>query len=293
MIDINNISFKIDGNTILKDISFKAKKGSILGIIGKNGAGKTTLLRILTGIYRSNSGEVLYDGENVYDNPDIKSKIGYVADENIINSRFKVKEVVKYYKYSYKNFDEKKFEKLNKIFEIPLERYIFNLSKGMKMRLSIMLSLSIHAEFLIFDEPTSGLDAILKKKLLEILSDEVLENETTIIISSHHLNELERICDNIVILKDEKIAYKNSIENMKNLIKKIQCVFNDNVIIEEFEKMDEIVAVSKVGRIYTIVTEKYDDKFLEKLKKFNPLFIEEVDLSLEDIFIYKVQEKEK
>lgn len=293
MIDVSNVSFGIDGNLILKDINFKAEKGSILGIIGKNGVGKTTLLRILAGIYKAGCGKVLYDDSDVFDNVDVKSKIGYVADENMINSRFKVKEVVKYYKYSYKFFDEERFNELNKIFQIPQDRYVFNLSKGMKMRLSILLALSIHAEYLIFDEPTSGLDSILKKKLLKILSDEVVENNTTIIISSHHLNELERICDNIVILNDKEVSYKNSIENMKTMIKKIQCAFDGDVDIEEFKKMDEIVEVSKLGRVFTIITEKYNDEFLEKLKKFNPLFVEEVDLSLEDIFIYKVDKKEK
>ncbi|WP_455797717.1 ABC transporter ATP-binding protein [Clostridium butyricum] len=291
MIEVNNISFEIDGRTILNDINLKIPEGKIYGIIGPNGVGKTTLLRCLTGIYETTKGLVKYDGENVYDNPKVKEIIGYVADENIMHPNFRVKDLIKFYKYSYTKFDEKKFKELNEIFKIPERKFIFQLSKGMKMRLSIMLAFSIHAKYLILDEPTSGLDAILKNKLLKIFADEVYDNNTTIIISSHHLNELERICDDVAILDNGVISYENSLENMKNKIKKIQIAF-DEPVYEEDLNLKGIFKISKVGRVFTIITDEYDDEFIKGLNKFKPLFIEEVDLSLEDIFIYKVDKED-
>lgn len=291
MIEVNNVSFEIDGKTILKDINLKINEGKIFGIIGPNGVGKTTLLRCLTGIYNSTSGSVFYDGKEVYDNTDAKSKIGYVADENIMQTNFKVKEILKYYKYSYKDFNEERYNELNKIFKIPENKFIFQLSKGMKMRLSIMLAFSIKAKYLILDEPTSGLDAIMKNKLLKIFADEVIENGTTIIISSHHLGELERICDDVAILDEGIISYENSIENMKNKIKKIQVAF-DKPIYEEDLNLKGIFKITRVGRVFTIITDEYDEEFVKSLKAFNPLFIEEIDLSLEDIFIYKVDKED-
>ncbi|GEA31415.1 MULTISPECIES: ABC transporter ATP-binding protein [Clostridium] len=291
MIEVNNLSFEIDGKQILKNIDIRIDKNKIFGIIGPNGVGKTTLLRCLTGIYKGTSGNVFYDGQDVYDNIDVKNKIGYVADENIMQTNFKVSEILKYYKYSYKNFDEKKFNELNKIFKIQTNKYIFQLSKGMKMRLSIMLAFSIHAEYLILDEPTSGLDAILKNKLLKIFADEVFENGITIIISSHHLNELERICDDVAILDKGVVTYENSVENMKNKIKKIQVAF-DEPVYEEDLKLKGIFKISRVGRVFTIITDEYDGEFIKSLEKFKPLFIEEIDLSLEDIFIYKVDKED-
>lgn len=291
MIEINNLSFEIDGKQILKDINLKIEEGKIFGIIGPNGVGKTTLLRCLTGIYDATSGNVSYDGQKVYDNPEVKNKIGYVADENIMQTNFKVREILKYYKYSYTNFDEKKFDKLNEIFKVPTNRFIFQLSKGMKMRLSIMLAFSLNAKYLILDEPTSGLDAILKNKLLKIFADEVFENNTSIIISSHHLGELERICDDVAILDEGIISYENSVENMKKKIKKIQVAFNEPVYEEDLT-LKGIFKMSKVGRVFNIITDEYDEEFINSLKKFNPLFIEEIDLSLEDIFIYKVDKED-
>lgn len=290
MIEVNNLSFEIDTKQILKDVNLKINKGTIFGIIGPNGVGKTTLLRCLTGIYKPTSGEINYDGKEVYDSREVKCKIGYVADENIMQTKFKVKEVLKYYQYTYENFDEKKFDELNKIFKIPTNKFIFQLSKGMKMRLSIMLALSIHAKYLILDEPTSGLDAILKNKLLKIFLDEVFENGTTIVISSHHLGELERICDEVAIFDEGVVSYENSVENMKNKIKKIQVAF-DKPVSEEDLKLKGTFKISKVGRVFTIVTDEYDEELIIELEKLNPLFIEEIDLSLEDIFIYKVDKE--
>lgn len=284
MIEVNNLSFEIEGKEILRDINLKIGKGKIFGIIGPNGVGKTTLLRCLTGIYNPTWGNVSYDGEIVYDNPAVKNKIGYVADENIMHTNFKVSEILKYYKYSYTDFDQDRFNDLNKIFKIPTNKFIFQLSKGMKMRLSIMLAFSIHADYLILDEPTSGLDPILKNKLLNIFVDEVFENNTTIIISSHHLGELERICDDVAILDEGIISYENSIENMKTKIKKIQVAF-DEPVYEEDLKLKGIFKLSKVGRVFTIITDEYDENFLNNLNKFKPLFVEEIDLSLED-YIY-------
>lgn len=291
MIEVNNLSLDIEGKKILKDINLKIKEGTIFGIIGPNGVGKSTLLRCLTGIYKSTSGSINYDGREVYDNVEVKGQIGYVADENIMQTKFKVKEILKYYKYSYNTFDENKFNKLNEIFQIPVNKYIFQLSKGMKMRLSIMLALSIKAKYLILDEPTSGLDAILKNKLLKIFLDEVVENNTTIVISSHHLGELERICDDVAILDEGIVSYENSIENMKNKIKKIQVAF-DRPIYEEDLKFKGTFKISKVGRVFTIVTDEYDEELVRSLEELKPLFIEEIDLSLEDIFIYKVDKEE-
>lgn len=290
MIRVNNLSFEIGEKKILNDINLNIRKGKIFGIIGPNGVGKTTLLRCLSGIYGTTTGEVLYDDEPVYDNPEVKNKIGYVADENIMPAGFTVEAIIKYNKLTYKSFDEKRFEELNQIFKIPRKKYIFQLSKGMKMRLSIMIALSIKVGYLILDEPTSGLDAILKKKLINILLDDVFENNTTIIISSHHLNEIEQICDDIAILENGVISYENSIENMKNKIKKIQVAFKENIDEKELN-LNGIFKIERIGRVFTIITDEYNEEFINNLNMLNPLFIEQIDLSLEDVFIYKLDKE--
>lgn len=290
MIEIRNVSMSIDDKSILKNISFTCNEGRIVGLIGPNGAGKTTLINCLTGIYKPLEGNILYDGIDVFDNSEVKESIGYVQDENTFFSSFKIKDIKKYYKLAYKNFNEDKFLEMNKLFKIPLDKKIFQLSKGMKMRVNIMFSFSIGAKYLILDEPTSGLDVIFKKKFFNLLKNEAKENNSTIILSSHHLNELENICDDIVIINNCEILYNDSLENLNSKVKKIQVAFNKPIYEEDFLEFKEVFAISKTGRVFTLITKDYNDIFIKKLNKLNPIFIEEINLTLEDMFIYQVEE---
>ena len=291
MIEIKDLSLYLDNIEILHNINLNIEKGKIYGLIGSNGVGKTSLIKCLTGIYKIDKGEILYDGQEVYNNPIIKENIAYVSDENNFFSSFTVKDIIKYYKLAYKDFNEDKFHNINKIFNIPLKKRFYQLSKGMKTRVALMIAFAQEADYLILDEPTSGLDPILKNKFLKLLVNEVAQRDVTIIISSHNLSELERICDDVVIIDGGEIFYQNTLENMKNKIKKLQVAF-DCPIYEEDLNIKGIFKMSRVGRVFTIITDSYDEVFLGELNKFNPLFVEEIDLSLEDIFIYKVEKED-
>lgn len=288
MIELKNYSLNYGDSKILDNISFSLDRGKILGIVGPSGVGKTSLIRGIVGIYKGTSGSLIFDGEDVYDNPEVKRKIAFVPDEHSSFYLITLKEILNYYKSIYSNFDEDKFYKINKIFKIPLNKRFLQLSKGMKMRVNLMIAFSLNCDLLVLDEPTSGLDPILKEKVLKIIMNEVYSKEKSVIISSHNLGELERICDEILILNDGKIEYHNSLENIKRNIRKIQVAF-DMPVYEEDLNIDGIFSISQVGRVFTIITESYDDALKEKLNKFNPLFIEEIDLSLEEIFIHRLE----
>lgn len=288
MIELKNYSLNYGDSKILDNISFSLDRGKILGIVGPSGVGKTSLIRGIVGIYKGTSGSLIFDGEDVYDNPEVKRKIAFVPDEHSSFYLITLKEILNYYKSIYSNFDEDKFYKINKIFKIPLNKRFLQLSKGMKMRVNLMIAFSLNCDLLVLDEPTSGLDPILKEKVLKIIMNEVYSKEKSVIISSHNLGELERICDEILILNEGKIEYHNSLENIKRNIKKIQVAF-DMPVYEEDLNIDGIFSISQVGRVFTIITESYDDDLKEKLNKFNPLFIEEIDLSLEEVFIHRLE----
>jgi len=294
LIDIENVSKQIDDKYILSKVNLHINKGSIFGIIGENGAGKTTLIKCLTGIYKVDEGHILINEEDVFDNNEIKQKIGYVSDENQYFSSFKVKELLKFYKKTYNNFSQERFEELNKKLKIPLERRIRELSKGMKMRVAILLNLSIKPEILILDEPTSGLDPIIKKEIMSIIVDEVASRGITVFISSHHLDHIERICDNVAIIKNGEIKLTSSMEEAKNSIKKLQVVFKDSSTLnKELSTLEGIIKIETIGRVNYIITRNYTKEFEKKLYEMGADFIEIVDMSLEDMFIYFVEEEEK
>lgn len=290
MLELRNYSLKYGHNNVLDNISFSLDRGKILGVVGPSGVGKTSLIRGIVGIYKGSKGFALFEGEEIYDNPKVKMKIAFVPDEHSSFYLITLKEIINYYKNIYPNFDEDRFYKINKVFKIPLNKRFMQLSKGMKMRVNLMIAFSLNCELLVLDEPTSGLDPILKEKVLKIITNEVYSKEKSVIISSHNLGELERICDEILILNEEKIEYHNSLENIKRNIKKIQVAF-DMPVYEEDLNIEGIFSISQVGRVFTIITEKYDDGFRKKLNKFKPLFIEEINLSLEEVFIHRLERK--
>ena len=290
MLEIKNYSLNYGDNCILDNISFSLDKGKVLGIVGPSGVGKTSLIKGIVGIYKGTEGKVLYDGEEVYDNPNNKKKIAFVPDEHNSFYLITLREIINFYKGLYPDFNEDKFYSINKLFKIPLNKRFLQLSKGMKMRVNLMVAFSLNAELLVLDEPTSGLDPILKEKVLKIILDEVSSGNKSIIISSHNLIELERICDDVLILNEGKVEYHNSLENIKRNIKKIQIAF-DMPVYEEDLYFPGIFNISQVGRVFTIVIEDNEDKFMEYVQNFNPLFIEEIDLSLEEVFINRIEGK--
>lgn len=289
MLHIKNVTKKFGGFTAISDININVKKGTIFGLIGENGAGKTTLIQCITGIYKPDKGEITVNGEEVYENPIVKERIGYVADQNQYFPFFKVKEMVEFYKRTYPTFSVEKFNDYNLIFKLNENKRVRQLSKGMQMRLSLMLNLSINPDVLILDEPTSGLDAIAKKQMLDILLQEVADNQLTIFVSSHHLGELERICDEIAMIQKGQITYMSTLDEMKQNIKKLQVVFEHGDLID-LATWEEVRSFEKVGRVYYIITQRYSKELEDKLYEAGAKFVEQMNLSLEEIFVYTSEE---
>ncbi|NMA86719.1 MAG: ABC transporter ATP-binding protein [Tissierellia bacterium] len=282
-----NIDKYLGGDKILNDVNIHVKKGSIYGLIGPNGAGKTTLLKTLVDIYVPESGEVYILDENIQENVKVKSKIGYVADSLNFYPDFKLADVIDFYRNTYENWDEGRYIQLKNIFKLDEKKKIKSLSKGMKAQLAFMLNISISPEVLILDEPTSGLDPVIKRKVLDIIIDEVAENETTVLISSHHLGELERIADHIGIIHEGEILLEDSIDHLKSNVRKIQVAFK-NGIPSEIENNPDILRMENRGKVYEIIVNENIDIFMEEIRSYNPILLETIDMSLEEIFIYKM-----
>lgn len=277
----------LGGEKILDNINIEVKKGSIYGLIGPNGAGKTTLIKTLVDIYEPEKGEVLISGEKIKDNTEIKSRLGYVSDYQNFYPNFRVKEIVTFYRNTYPLWNEDRYNVLRNIFKIDEKKKIKHLSKGMKTQLSLMLNLSITPEILILDEPTSGLDPVVKRKVLDIIIDEVSSNETTVFISSHHLGELEQICDHIGIIHEGKILLEESIDDLKSNVRKVQVAFKDS-IPEEIKNSEDILNIANKGKVYEIIVNDNIEKLIDEIRKYNPILLETIDMSLEEIFIYKM-----
>ena len=291
MIKIESVSKGFSGQKVLENISIEIKPGSIYGIIGENGVGKSTLIQCLTGVYKVEQGKILIDGKSIYENNEVKGQIGYVADRNQFFKSYRVEQMVTFFKEVYPQFSVEHFNTYNQIFKLNPKTKVKNLSKGMQMRLSLMLNMACMPKVLVLDEPTSGLDALAKKQVLDLIIEEVDETGMTVVISSHHLSELERICDEITMLSKGEVVYQSSLEDLKNKVKKLQVVFEKDVPTD-LEQWQEILNVSHVGSVYYVITNDYSEALEEQLRRAGALLIETIGLNLEEVFIYTALARE-
>lgn len=287
MISIEQLTKNYGRYQALDSISLQVEQGSIFGLVGPNGAGKTTLIKIMVGILLPTRGQVLIDGHNVHQNPGSKSRLGYVADDQNYYPNFKVKDMIRFYRETYENWNLERFAELSQIFKLPEDNKVKNLSKGMRTQLAVLLNLSIRPKVLVLDEPTSGLDPVLRRQLLSILMDEVAQNQTTVFVSTHNLNELERICDRIGIIHNGRLMFNENLEDLKQKVRKIQVAFAEG-LPEEFLKREDILKVEGQGRVYNLVVRDNVAGVMTELQKYRPLLLETIDMSLEDIFIYRM-----
>lgn len=284
MLEIKNLYKGYNKMPVLKDISLTIVPGEIHGLIGENSAGKTTLIKCVTGIYKPEKGSVLYDGMPVYDNPEVKERIGYVADYNEYIRYYTVTRMVHMYECFYPKFNKEKFNEYNRIFKLPVNKTVASLSKGQKMRLAFMLEVSKEPDYLIMDEPTSGLDPVAKAKFFELLINEVEQREIGVLISSHNLDGLERICDSVTMMHQGEVERQLSMEDMKSELTRLNVVFEGGASKSVYN-MPQILKISNVGSIYTMVVKEYDKAFAGKLRESGASLVEPVDISLEELFV--------
>lgn len=287
MIRIENLTKEFGDFRALIDIDLDVEPGSIFGLIGPNGAGKTTLIKTIMGVLVPSSGRVLIDGRDVHQDPAVKARVGYIADYQSYYPNFQVGDMIRFYRQSYPHWNEERFGALSRMFGLPQDRKVSKLSKGMRTQLAVLLNLSLMPSLLVLDEPTSGLDPVLRRQVLNILVDEVAAHGTTIFMATHQLHELERICDHVGILYDGRLLFNESLEQMKGNIRKIQVAFKGE-LPAEFDGRQDILKVERQGRVYTIVVKENLDEVKAELRQYNPILLDDIDLSLEDIFTYRM-----
>ena len=285
MIEVRNVIKEFDGFRALDNLSMTVPTGSVYGLVGPNGAGKSTIIRHLTGIYRQDSGEITVDGEPVFENPAVKSRISYIPDDIFYYSNASIREMMDFYRSIYPHFDEQRFKKLGKVFELDPKRQMRRLSKGMQKQAAFWIAVSLRPDILVLDEPVDGLDPVMRRQIWSIIMADVAENGTTVLVSSHNLRELEDVCDCVGIMNKGKIMIERSLNELQENIVKIQLALPDGATLPEGL---DILHKSNTGRLQSLIMHGTQEELTEKLQAANPLFIDAVPLTLEEIFIYEL-----
>ena len=293
MIELKGVTKKFEDYTALDNVDIKINKGSAFGLLGSNGAGKSTILRLLSGIYRHDSGEVLIDGQKFYDNVELKQRIFFINDETIQYVSYTLKELKNFYKPYYPTFSEEIFEKLRSRINLPLDKKLSKFSKGMKRQAIFIIALACCTDYLLLDEAFDGLDPTMRIIVKNMLVDTMLDRQLTVVISSHNLKEMNEFCDSVGLLHDGKIILCSDLDDIKDDIQKLQIVFSDNsneVTREDIESLGlEVLHFERNLSVYHVITKGDYETVKAAFAAKKPVVLDIVPLTLEEIFIYEME----
>ncbi len=287
MIEVKNVVKSFDGFHALDGLTMTVPKGAIYGLVGPNGAGKSTILRHLCGAYRQDSGEITLEGAPIYENPAVKTRMAVIPDELYDFGAASTRDMMKFYRGIYPQFDLERYEKLKDAFPaVDQRRPIRRLSKGMQKQSAFWLALSCKPDYLLLDEPVDGLDPVMRRQVWSLLMGDVAERGTTVLVSSHNLRELEDVCDHVGLLSHGKVALERSLSELQGGTVKLQAAFEGEA--PQLPQELQVIHTDRVGKVYTYIIRGGAEEVTAQFAQFNPLFTEALPLSLEEIFIYEM-----
>ena len=289
MIELKNVDKKFRDIQAADHITASVREGMIFGLVGSNGAGKSTLLRMICGVIKPDSGEVLADGAPVYENPDVKTQICFLSDSPYYFANADIEEMRDYYMTLYPSFDRKLFDSLVKKFGLEPKRKISSFSKGMKKQVSILLGLCAKTKYLLCDETFDGLDPVVRQAVKSLFASEIMNRDFTPVISSHNLRELEDICDSVGLLHRGKLLLTQELDQIKANICKLQCVIPDPHREQEMISALHIIRMERTGSLLTMTVRGPREKALALAQDSGAVFAETVPLTLEEIFISETE----
>ena len=288
MIQVRTVVKTFDGFRALDGLTMTVPRGSVYGLVGPNGAGKSTILRHITGIYRQDSGEVLLEGEPIYENPAAKARISSIPDELYYFLSASTRDMARFLRGFYPKFDRDRYQTLRGVFaQVDEKQPMRRLSKGMQKQAAFWLSLCCRPEVLVLDEPVDGLDPVMRRQVWSLLMGDVSQRGTTVLVSSHNLRELEDVCDHVGILSHGRVLVERGLSDLQENVVKMQVVFQEKELPKLPDDL-EVLHVSQVGRIHTLIIRGNATEVTNRLAVYAPILMDALPLTLEEIFIYEL-----
>ena len=287
MLEAKHVVKTFDGFRALDGLTMTVPTGAVYGLVGPNGAGKSTIIRHLAGIYRQDSGEVLLDGQPVYEDPVVKRRMTVIGDDWYYFPQANIREMAHFFAGLYPAFSWERYEKLKQVFPLDEKMMLRRMSKGMQKQAAFWLTVCCMPEYLILDEPVDGLDPVMRRQVWSLLLGDVAERGTTVLVSSHNLRELEDVCDHVGILDHGRVLLERSLSDLQDNPVKLQVAYQgvtEPVLPAELN----ILHRSHVGRVYTYIVRGSREDILRRMQITEPVLLESIPLTLEEIFIYEL-----
>jgi ABC-2 type transport system ATP-binding protein len=255
IMELTNVTKNFRKVQALKDVSLTIPKGRIIGLLGKNGAGKSTLMRCMLGFLKY-QGDIHYHGKKMeHNDSSIFKNIAFIPDVSALDERLTVAQTIAYVRGVNPGWNDRKADSLLERSELPLKQRVKTLSKGMKTKLYLLLVLSMDVEFLMLDEPTIGLDILFRKEFFNTILGEFYDETKTILISTHEVNEVEHILQDIIFIDKGKIVLYEDIDLLKKQYLEVKV---PREFADELRKHNPLQVWEGLGYLHALVTEKLD-----------------------------------
>ena len=287
MIEVKNLEKSFGNIKAIDRVNATIEEGHVFGLIGTNGAGKSTFMRMLSGVLKPDGGEILIDGETVYENPGSKQKLFFISDDQYFFKSGTPLDMVKLYKTFYPGFEEKKWTELMEKFGLDKNRKVNTFSKGMKKQLSVICGVCAGTDYLFCDETFDGLDPVIRLMVKKLLAEEIAERGATVMISSHNLRELEDLCDQVGLLSAGRLLFEKDLDVLKLGFCRVQAAYDHPVdwaatglaILDKKER----------GKLVSLLVRGTAEDTLAVLEARRPLFAEALPMTLEEVFIGEME----
>jgi ABC-2 type transport system ATP-binding protein len=283
-IEMNNLTKRFGGKTAVDRLTMRIPAGTTYGFIGPNGAGKTTTIKMLMGMLRMNGGQARVLGIDVSVDPSaMKQRVGYVPELHFIYPWMRVSEVIGFCRALYSNWNDRLCGELLALFELDPHKKVKHLSKGMVVKLALLLAIAHEPELLILDEPTAGLDPLIREEFLDGVLRTVCEGQRTVLFSSHTLSDVQRMADSVGIIYEGRLLTECSTDELLTGTKRIRAVLRDGTVPGEPPAGTVWQRVSR--REWLLTVRGFSAETVKWLRAKYPLEnVEVLDLGLEDVF---------
>jgi ABC-2 type transport system ATP-binding protein len=272
----------------VKGVDLKVERGTVFGLLGVNGAGKSTIIKMLVGHLRPTSGRLRVLGRRLEDDlVEIRRRVAYVSENRYLYEWMTVAESVSFTRAFHANWDDRKAADLLKRFSLPPEKKVRQLSRGNRARLCLLLALSYNPELIILDEPTSGLDPIVRRDFIENIVSEISEEGKTVLFSSHIVEEVERVADDVGIINDGELLLVSSVEEIKASYRRVR--YATNGARPELSGVPGILGVENGRHEQVLTVRGFGDETISALAERGVRSPEVLPISLEDIFVNTVR----
>ena len=284
-LEMKGVVKSFEGFHALDGLDLHIERGSVYGLVGPNGAGKTTAIKHFCGVYRQDAGEVLMEGKSVYENAESKSRMVCLPDDVFYFPAASIRDMMHFYRGLYPLFDTQRYEKLGEVFAVDDKSLMRRLSRGMQKQAAVRLALCCKPDVLILDEPMDGLDPVMRRQVWKLILDDVAEREMTVLVSSHNLRELEDVCDHVGILHQGKCLLERSLSELQdNIVKVLIALPEGKELPADLHPLHD----STMGKLHTLILRGDAEENHSRLAALQPLYMDAVPLTLEEIFIYEL-----